>query len=43
MEDGASSPNWKGLCFPYSLLLKHLLRSWERIPKKVRSWENRAG
>lgn len=37
------APDWKGLCFPCSLLLEHLLRSWERIPKKVRSWEDMAG
>lgn len=37
------APDWKGLCFPHSLLLEHLLRSWEQIPKKVRSWEDMAG
>lgn len=36
-------PDGKGLCFPHSLLLEHLLRSWERIPKKVRSWGDMAG
>uniref|UniRef100_A0A8D2BVY3 Transmembrane protein 214 n=1 Tax=Sus scrofa TaxID=9823 RepID=A0A8D2BVY3_PIG len=28
-------PDGKGLCFPRSLLLEHLLKSWERIPKKT--------
>lgn len=42
-EGPSGPPDWKGLCFLCSLLLKHLLRSWERIPKKVRSWENMAG
>lgn len=31
-------PDGKGLCFPHSLLLEHLLKSWERIPKKVSCW-----
>ena len=41
-EGPGGPPDGKGLCFPHSLLLEHLLRSWERIPKKV-SWEDMAG
>ncbi|KAK1333218.1 hypothetical protein QTO34_006758 [Cnephaeus nilssonii] len=29
------SQSRQGVCFPHSLLLEHLLRSWERIPKKA--------
>lgn len=39
-EGPSGPPDWKGLCLPHSLLLEHLLRSWERIPKKVRSWKD---
>lgn len=42
-EGSGRPPDGKGLCFPHSLLLEHLLRSWERIPKKVRSWGDMAG
>lgn len=40
---GRTSHLMEGLCFPHSLLLEHLLSSWEQIPKKVRSWEDVAG
>lgn len=42
-EGPRGPPDWKGVCFPHSLLLEHLLRSWEQMPKKVRSWEDMAG
>lgn len=32
----------RGVLF-HSLLLEHLLKSWERIPKKVRCWEDVGG